>query len=77
MRDEALTKRSKYEDFIDLKMSLRTHRANSVVNFSGLMLVIVWVRFDASHLPPLQLEVVVPHAAAGARGRSSSAVLSS
>jgi len=76
-RDEALTKRSEYEDFIDLNESLRADRASSVVNFGRLKLGIKSVRFDASSIPPLQLGVVVPHAAACARGRCSFVVLSS
>ena len=76
-RDEALTKRSEYEDFIDLNESLRADRATSIVNFGRLKLGIKSVRFDASSIPPLQLGVVVPHAAACARGRCSFVVLSS
>ena len=76
-RDEALTKRCKYEDLIDLKVSLRADRATSVIDFGRLMLGIMWVRFDASHLPPPQLEVIEKHAAAGARRRSLCDVISS
>ena len=45
-RDEALTKRCKYEDFIDLKVSLRVDRATSVIDFGRLMLGIMLVSFD-------------------------------
>ena len=75
-RDEALTKRSEYEDFIDLNESLRADRATSIVNFGRLQFGIMSVRFVASIIPPLQLGDVEPHAAACARRRCSCVELS-
>ena len=49
-RVEALTKRRKYEDSFDLKVSLRVARANGVGDFSRLMLGITWARFEGAHL---------------------------
>ena len=70
-REEAGTKRLKYDDLIDLSMSLRGNRAKAAVSFSSLMLLITWVRFEACQGLPHRLAISWLHLAAAARSRSS------
>ena len=73
---QALTKWRKYEDSVDLKVSLRVARANGVGDFSRLMLGITRARLEGSQRPPPQLGVFQRHAAAGARARPTRDLLS-
>ena len=75
LEDEALTKRSKSDDTIELKVLLRCATESSDAGVSRLMLAITWVRRERTCAPARGLESsgrTLPHCA---RARSCRGLL--